>query len=482
MAAGADATRIASGVAVLVVEDDDAYRTFLVRELGDLGFGVEGVRDGGTALDRVVKAAFDVVLLDLRLPGIDGMETLRRLREATGLDGPQVIMLTGHGSIDTAIEAMKLGAYDYLTKPCDFDEMRVVIERARSHAELARENNSLRTLLNRRDATSEIVGRSPTLLDALGRLERVAPTEATVLLVGESGTGKELAAQRLHRLSRRADHPFVDVNCGAVQETLFESEFFGHERGSFTGAAAQKTGLVEAADGGTLFLDEVSEMPLATQVKLLRFLETGTFRRVGGVRTLRADVRVVAATNRTLERWIVEGRFRQDLYFRLAVCAVEIPALRERPDDIAVLTEHFVRHFNARLGRRVVAVDPDALEALTRYRWPGNVRELRNAIESSVILSDGRCLRRRDLPAHIASGASATPTVGDAPRSAPSEASRTFATLAEVERRHIESVLEAMGGHRERSAKVLGIATKTLYRKLREYGVPDRQGPGQSDS
>jgi DNA-binding NtrC family response regulator len=480
MAAGADVVRLSSAVGVLVVEDDDAYRTFLVRELGDLGFGVEGVRDGNAALERVVQTPFDVVLLDLRLPGIDGMETLRRLRDATGIDGPQVIMLTGHGSIDTAIEAMKLGAYDYLTKPCDFDEMRVVIERARGHAELARENSALRTLLNRRDATSEIVGRSTSLRDALDRIERVAPTEATVLLVGESGTGKELAAQRLHRLSRRADRPFVDVNCGAVQETLFESEFFGHERGSFTGAAAQKTGLVEAADGGTLFLDEVSEMPLATQVKLLSFLETGTFRRVGGVRTLRADVRVVAATNRNLEPWTTDGRFRQDLYFRLAVCAVHIPSLRERPDDIAVLTEHFVRAFNAKLGRRVVTVDPDAQEALTRYRWPGNVRELRNAIESSVILSDGRSLRRRDLPSHILAEEAVAPQVE--PKRTPPDSPREFATLAEVERRHIESVLAAMNGHRERTAKVLGIATKTLYRKLREYELPEKAQSGQSDS
>jgi DNA-binding NtrC family response regulator len=454
------------------VEDDDAYRTFLVRELAEVGFSAEGVRDGAAALERVTQGAYDVVLLDLRLPGIDGMETLRRLRDAAAGDAPQVIMLTGHGSIDTAIEAMKLGAYDYLTKPCDFDEMRVVIERAREHAELARENTALRTLLHRREPGGEIVGRSAALLDALGRIERVAPTEATVLLVGESGTGKELAAQRLHRLSRRADRPFVDVNCGAVQETLFESEFFGHERGSFTGAAVQKTGLVEAADGGTLFLDEVSEMPLATQVKLLRFLETGTFRRVGGVRTLRADVRVVAATNRDLETWITSGRFRQDLYFRLAVCALEIPPLRERPEDIAVLTEHFMRLFNARLGRRVVSVEPDALEALVRYRWPGNVRELRNAIESGVILSDGRSIRRRDLPAHVLAGElAATPPEPARPAAG---ADARFATLAEVERRHIENVLAAMHGHRERTAKVLGIATKTLYRKLREYGVPER--------
>jgi two-component system NtrC family response regulator/two-component system response regulator AtoC len=465
MTGGAQA-RSATGL--LVVEDDDAYRTFLVGELNDLGFRVEGVRDASRALERVAEHEYDVVLMDIRLPGLDGMEALRRIRENAPGESPQVIMLTGHGSIDTAIEAMKLGAYDYLTKPCDINEMRVVIERAREHVELSRENTALRTILKRRDGGADIVGESPALRAALDKIARVAPTDATVLIVGESGTGKELAAQRLHRLSARSSEPFVDINCGAVQEALFESEFFGHERGSFTGAAAQKTGLVEAADGGSLFLDEVSEMPLATQVKLLRFLETGQFRRVGGVRALRAEVRVVAATNRDLDAWINDGRFRKDLFFRLAVYTIEIPPLRERGDDVRLLAEHFLRGFNGRMGRRVSGLDPEALAALRAYDWPGNVRELRNAMESAVILSDTGIVRLQDLPAHIAPRR--RPPAAPAPAE---EGEPEIATLAEVERRHIEAVLARMNGHRERTAKALGIAVKTLYRKLREYGVPE---------
>lgn len=466
-----------AAVSVLVVEDDDAYRTFLVGELNDLGYGVDGVGDGQSALERLGGNEYDVVLMDIRLPGIDGLEVLRRLKESTGGASPHVIVLTGHGSIDTAIEAMKLGAYDYLTKPCDIDEMRVVIERAREHADLTRENSALRAILRRRDGP-EVIGHSPAVRDMLDRIARIAPTEATVLLVGESGTGKELAAQRLHRLSGRAEKPFVDINCGAIQESLFESEFFGHERGSFTGASVQKTGLVEAADGGTLFLDEVSEMPVSAQVKLLRFLETGQFRRVGGVRAHRADVRVVAATNRLLNEWVADGRFREDLYFRLAVCTIEVPPLRERGSDVALLADYFVRIFSAKLGRHVNGFDESALALLMAHAWPGNVRELRNAVENAVILAEGNVVTARDLPSYL-SRQVATGAAEGVPALAGASTGGEIPTLAELERRHIEAVLDLMGGHRERTAKVLGIATKTLYRKLREFGIGD-PAPGRA--
>jgi DNA-binding NtrC family response regulator len=453
---------------VLIVEDDDAYRSFLVAEMGELGYQVYGEADGRRALARLEAEAFDVVLMDLRLPGLDGMAILREVRRQ-GIEA-QVVMLTGHGSIDTAIEAMKLGAYDYLTKPCDIEEMRAVVERAREHAELARENTALRAILRRREGAAEMVGRSATFRAMLDRINRIGPTETIVLILGESGTGKELAAQMLHRLSARADRPFVDINCGAMQETLFESEFFGHEKGSFTGAGTQKPGLVEAANGGTLFLDEVSEMPAAAQVKLLRFLETGQFRRLGGVRNLSADVRVIAASNRPLETFASEGGFRQDLYFRLAVFTVQVPALRNRPGDAILLADYFTRYFNARTGRRIAGLDDEATRAVEAYSWPGNVRELRNAIESAVILSDGKLIRLHDLPAHVVASAvrggaasGFSYGVGEGP----------IPTLAEVERRHIEAVLARHGGHRDRTARSLGIATKTLYRKLREYGVAD---------
>jgi DNA-binding NtrC family response regulator len=452
---------------VLVVEDDEAYRRFLLGELADFGFAADGAGDGGAALEAIETGDYAIVLMDIRLPVVDGMEVLRRVSGAGG--APEIIMMTGHGSIDTAIEAMKLGAYDYLTKPCDVDEMRAVIERARERRELERENAALRTILRRREGEVDIVGESAGIRDVVSRVERIAPTDASVLLLGESGTGKELVAQLIHRRSSRHERPFVDVNCGALPETLFESEFFGHEKGAFTGAGARKAGLVEAADGGTLFLDEVSEMPLAAQVKLLRFLETGRFRRLGGVRQLAADVRIVAASNRPLESLIEGGEFRRDLFFRIAVVTIEVPPLRARAGDIRLLAEHFVGQYGLRSGSRSTSIDEEALEALASYDWPGNVRELRNALESAVILSEGGRVRLRDLPARVvAPGATAGPATAG-PALAPAAASGPVATLADVERRHIESVLDRFGGHRERTARALGIATKTLYRKLREY-------------
>jgi two-component system NtrC family response regulator/two-component system response regulator AtoC len=459
-----DQEQHAATAGVLVVEDDEAYRHFLVGELGDLGFAVDGAEDGTKALVAIEAGDYAVVLMDIRLPGIDGMEVLRRV---TAMEAaPQVVMMTGHGSIDTAIAAMKLGAYDYLTKPCDVEEMRAVIERARERRALQRENDALRTILRRREGDVEIVGRSPAIRDLEARIARIAPTDASVLLVGESGTGKELAAQLLHRQSRRYDRPFVDVNCGALPETLFESEFFGHEKGAFTGAASRKTGLVEASDGGTLFLDEVSEMALAAQVKLLRFLETGRFRRLGGVRQLAADVRVVAASNRPLEALIDGGEFRRDLFFRIAVVTLEVAPLRRRREDIPLLAEHFVRSVGLGTRSRAAGLDAEAVAALVAYDWPGNVRELRNAIESAVILSEGGMIRAGDLPARVRErGAPAAPAADAADAPIP--------TLADVERRHIETVLARLEGHRERTARALGIATKTLYRKLRAYEAGD---------
>jgi len=449
---------------VLVVEDDDAYRQFLVAELRDFGFPVEGAGDGQSAVAAIESTSPAVVLLDIRLPGLSGIDVLRRLASSAD-GGPQVVMLTGHGTIDTAIEAMKLGAYDYLTKPCDLAEMRAVIERALERRELQRENAALRTILRRKEGEVELIGRSRTMNDLEQRIARIAPTDANVLLIGESGTGKELAAQLVHRHSRRADKAFVDVNCGALPETLFESEFFGHEKGAFTGAAGRKSGLVEAADGGTLFLDEVSEMPQASQVKLLRFLETGRFRRLGGVTQLTASVRVVAASNRSIESLIDGGGFRRDLFFRLAVVTLEVAPLRERRDDVPLLSEHFMRRAALDTGCRVSSIEPAALDALSRYDWPGNVRELRNAVESAVILCDGNVLRLRDLPARVLTGPSQP---GVLPEPGPFSAT-AIRTLAEVERLHIEAMLGHFEGHRERTARALGIATKTLYRKLREF-------------
>ncbi|HQR37537.1 MAG TPA: sigma-54 dependent transcriptional regulator [Blastocatellia bacterium] len=448
---------------VLVVEDDEAYRRFLLAELGDLGFEVDSAADGQTALESIESGDYSVVLMDIRLPGMDGIEVLRRI-QAGEPGSVQVVMMTGHGSIDTAIEAMKLGAYDYLTKPCDVEEMRAVIQRAREHRELQRENAALRTVLRRREGDVEIVGRSRAVAELVARIERIGPTDASVMLLGESGTGKELAAQLIHRMSKRYQKPFVDVNCSAMPDTLFESEFFGHERGAFTGAGGRKEGLVEAADGGTLFLDEVSEMSVAVQAKLLRFLETGTFRRLGGVRTLSANVRVVSASNQPIDRLIEGGSFRRDLFFRLAVVTLDVAPLRDRSEDIALLAEHFVREFGVQTGNRAAAIDDDAKQALMAYEWPGNVRELRNAMESAVILCEGGVVRARDLPARVR-GRSPQAS-GDATDSG----TGPIVTLEDLERRHILTVLGHFGGHREQTARALGIGTKTLYRKLREFG------------
>jgi DNA-binding NtrC family response regulator len=442
---------------VLLVDDDAPFRQVLGGELSRLGFDVTAADSGEEALRRLTQLEPQVVLLDLRLPGMGGLEVLKAIREKS--PATDVIMLTGHGSFDSAIEAVRIGAFDFVSKPCPLDDLEVRIRRALERQALRSRANLLERGLTPPDLRGELVGASPGFLQMLEIIERAARTDSTVLVLGETGSGKEMVAKLLHARSPRHRRPFVTVECATLQESLLQSELFGHERGAFTGADRAKPGLVEVAHGGTLFLDEIGEVSLATQVKLLRVLDTSTFRRVGGTAELRVDVRVVAATNRDLSAMVQQGLFRQDLYYRLSTLALTIPPLRERASDIDLLTDHFIRLFNQRFGvsRNIGA---PAREALRRHHWPGNVRELLHTIEAAMIVCDGPEIELRHLPLFFSNGAA--PAAGAGP-------SASVSTLRESERRQIQAALDLTQGHRGHAARLLGISERNLYRKIRAH-------------
>jgi two-component system NtrC family response regulator/two-component system response regulator AtoC len=426
-----------------------------------MGFDSTPAQSGEEALESLAKSDFDVMLLDIRMPGLSGLDTLREVRKLE--DAPEVIMVTADTSLGTGIEAMRLGAYDYLTKPATLDEIEAVVRKADEKRRLVRQNASLRDAVRppSEEALGALVYKSKAMEGLVALAETAARADSTVVLTGESGTGKDVLARFIHARSLRADTPMIAVNCAALPETLFESEFFGHERGAFTGATSTKRGLIEAADSSTLFLDEVGEMPSQTQVKLLRFLEEGRFRRVGSTRDREADVRVVAATNRNLADDVTAGRFRADLFYRLNVISLHVPPLRHRREDIPALVEHFLALFRERFNRPALDLSAEARARLGAHDWPGNVRELRNTLERAAALADSDRLEADQiLPPPSAPGAAGVPA--DAP-SAPM-------TLDQLERQHILRVLEDTSGNRERAAAVLGISARTLYRKLREYG------------
>ncbi|MGE5246526.1 MAG: sigma-54-dependent transcriptional regulator [Betaproteobacteria bacterium] len=444
-------------VSILLVDDDAPFRKVLSSELERHGFRVTAVETGAEAIREAAAREPEIVLLDLRLPDVDGMQVLTAIRDRS--PASDVIMLTGHGSIDTAIESIRMGAFDYVAKPCPFGELEVRIQRALERQALRRRTSLLERALTPPDLGGELVSDSPEFRRVIEMVARVAPTSSTVLITGETGTGKELLAKLVHARSPRAARPFVVVECAALQETLLQSELFGHERGAFTGAERTKPGLFEVAHGGTIFLDEIGEISQATQVKLLRVLDTSTFRHLGGTAEIHVDVRVVAATNRDLAAMVRQGLFREDLYYRLRTIAIHVPPLRERRSDIARLAVHFAALFNERFGFRKTMA-PATLEALQRQAWPGNVRELLHTIEAAMIVSSGPEVLPEHLPAAGRQGA--TPVQGsDAP----------LPTLAELERAHIEAVLRATDGHRGAAAKILGISERNLYRKVREYGL-----------
>ena len=439
-------------VRVLVADDEKNLRELIVRELARKGHDVQGVADGEAALGSVADGAYDVLVLDMKMPKKEGIEVLRELAQLA--ESPQVIVMTGFQDVATAVEAMKLGAYDYLTKPTKIEELDILIRKAAEKGQLLRDNQVLRAHMPGAADFGDIITRSPKMQEVLRVIERVAPTDSSVLVLGESGTGKELVARAIHDRSRRADRPFVPIHCGALPRDVLESELFGHEKGSFTGAVNAKPGLMEMADGGTLFLDEIGDMEPESQVRLLRALETGMFFRVGGTRPRRVDVRLVAATNRDLTEAMQRGQFRQDLYFRINTITVSLPPLRDRREDVAMLAQHFV---DANPTYGVKRLSAAALERLEAHSWPGNVRELLHAIERAMILSKGSDILPEDLPPELTDGRpSAPPAAG---------------SLEAMERVHIVNTLRQVGGHRGKAAALLSIDPKTLYRKILSYRI-----------
>lgn len=441
-------------IKLLIVDDDEDMREDLARLFRKQGQEVTVAVSGEDALDKAARTSFDVVLLDLHLPGISGIDVLTKLKERQ--PELEALMLTAHSSIETAVEAMRRGAYDYLAKPFRTSDLEIHVQKAFEKVQLQRREQQRLQQLTYESPRYRLVGSSPAVRKVIGLLEKVSGTDATVLVQGASGTGKELVARALHTNSPRRARPLVTINCAALQENLLESELFGHEKGAFTGAVAAKPGLVAIAEGGTLFIDEIGEMAPGLQSKLLRVLEDGHYRRVGGTQEMNADVRVVAATNRNLHEEIKNNRFREDLFYRLNVVSIFLPPLRERRGDIPELVEHFLT--TRPIGSIRSRIDADAMKALMAYTWPGNVRELANVLERAQILSENHVITLEDLPETIAASSAAPLPAGSDPRH-----------LSEVERRHVQTILQEEKGNKVHAARVLGISRRSLYRLIEKY-------------
>lgn len=440
-------------IRVLVVDDEEPFRRLLKKELTRKGFSVEVASDGESGLNLVSKDSFDVVLLDIVMPGVDGLSVMKKMMQDPA--SPSIIVLTGRATVETAVEAMKNGAYDYLTKPYKLDELMIIINRAYEYRRLKMKNQQLQQELIRKESPQDFVYKSRQMEEVFNLVRKIAPTDSTVFIYGESGTGKELIANLIWRYSRRSEEPFIALNCATLSENLIESELFGHEKGAFTNAFQTKYGIVEVADRGTLFLDEIGEMPLSLQAKLLRFLDSGEFRRVGGNKTLKADVRVITATNRDLSELVRRSEFRQDLYYRLNVINIKIPPLRERKEDIPELSNYFLSKYTQKFSKTIKGIDERAMNILLSYHWPGNVRELENVIERAVILSDSELISTEDISVSQVQPEEAT----------------TLASLDEVERTHILRVLKETGWNQSKASQILGIDRKTLYLKLKKYEI-----------
>jgi two-component system, NtrC family, response regulator AtoC len=441
-------------IRVLVVDDEEPLRRLLKKELARKGFTVEAAPDGKAALEVLKESTFDVLLLDIMMPGIDGISLMKKLQ--TDPAAPAIIVLTGRATVETAVEAMKHGAYDYLTKPYKLDELTIIINRAYEYGRLSIKSRLLQQELVRKEKPAEFISTSKPMNDILSLVKKIAPTDSPVFIQGESGTGKELVANTIWHHSKRSNFPLIALNCAALSENLIESEIFGHEKGAFTNAYQTKHGIVEVADKGTLFLDEIGEMPLGPQAKLLRFLDSGEFRRVGSNKTLKVDVRLIAATNKQLIELVKKGGFREDLYYRLNVINITVPPLRERPEDIPGLAAHFLRKYGRKMSKQIEGFTSGAMEKLINYSWPGNVRELENVVERAVILCDAEQIGAQDL--------SITPMP-------PTRESGSNPSLEEMEKDYILRVLKEANDNQSKASQILGIDRKTLYLKLKKYGI-----------
>jgi len=445
---------------LLIVDDDSGHRNMLLTLLADWGYRVEGAEDGDSAVVLCHQRPYDLILMDVRMAGLSGIEALKEIKAYN--PAIPILIMTAYSNVESAVEAIKAGAYDYLTKPLDFDDLKLTLERALDHTSLRDENKALRVTLAASFDPGGIIGSSPPMRQLLDMLSTIAPSEATVLITGESGTGKELIAKAIHANSSRKNGPYVAVNCAALTETLLESELFGHEKGAFTGAERRRDGRFQMADKGTIFLDEIGEISMTMQVKLLRAIQEREVQRVGGDHAIKVDVRILAATNRDLMHEMELGRFRQDLYYRLNVVTLSLPPLRDRVEDIPLLATHFLKKFASKNGKQVKGFTPEAMDRLLKYPWPGNVRELENGVERAVVLLAGEYIREQDLPSAIAlSGAGASPA----------GVNIQDMTLDEIERVAILEALESAGGNKSETARKLGITRKTLHAKLQRYGV-----------
>jgi DNA-binding NtrC family response regulator len=445
---------------ILVVDDEEAFRYMLSSLLAGMGYNVDTAVDGVAAINAIQNKLYHVVLCDVKMPKVDGLEVLKFIR--ANVPGLEAIMLTGMADVKTAVECMKVGAYDYITKPTTADELLATIQRALERRQLLIDNLVMKGALDRLQGPFQMVGESEPFRKVLEIAAKVAPTESTVLIQGSSGTGKELIANFVYQNSGRKDEPFITLNCASIPDTLIESELFGHEKGAFTDARSMKQGIVEIADKGTLFLDEIGDISPIVQPKILRFIQSGEFRRVGGNTTLTADVRILSATNKNLKDEVREGRFREDLLYRLNVITIEIPPLRQRKADIPLLVASFI---NNRMKTKVKpSVSPRAMEVLMDYDWPGNIRELENVIERAAILCRNTIIEPQDLslpntPMSLPAGSHADNKIG------------TALPLKEIERMHIEGVLRSFRGNKAEAAKILGISLKTLYTKIQQYQI-----------
>ncbi len=442
---------------ILVVDDEEIMRSSLSDWLKEDGYDVVAVEDGYKAIERVKEEEWDLAVVDLKMPRIDGIEVLKKINKIN----PKlpVIIITAYATIDSAVLAMKGGAADYIVKPFNPEEISVVIAKLVEHQRLIKENIRLRRALSKKFKFQDLVGKSPKMLKVIEMIKTVAPTKSTVLIRGESGTGKELVARAIHELGPRKDMPLVAAACGAIPESLLEAELFGYEKGAFTGAVSRHIGRIEMADKGTLFLDEIGDISLKTQVDLLRFLQQREFRRVGGKVPIEVDIRIIAATNKNLEEMIANSTFRQDLYYRLNVISIDVPALRERKEDISILAEHFLEKYSLDTGKKIYGISDQAMKVLIDYDWPGNVRELENAIEHAVVVANEAEIQIKDLPqnciSHVERKYEAKP----------------YLSLDEVEKNHIQSVLAAHDWNIKKTAKYLGINRITLYNKIKKYNL-----------